>query len=309
MPQPPISIQPVFLHIAQPAPSHCQQLMSISALGSVYGKKLGRNRTRDGRREHLAREREQRALQIGERDAFADDQPFDLAERRRVRQVEIVAAVDAARARRCGSAAGAPACSGSASTRCACAAASARRRAGRDSPGIGVARYSVSCMSRAGCSAGMFSASKQCHSSSTSGPSTMAKPMRVKISSIRSRTMRERMAMAERRHAAGQRDVDGAGRPRAWRRPRPDRPSSALRSPASARWRSGRSRFFCSAGALRDQLHPRRRRRCSCGRGSGRGRPARRATDVACGELAPRTRRSCASTAVWSGSDIGRGQS
>ena len=46
MPQPPISIHPVFLHMAQPMPSHCQQLRSISALGSVYGKKLGRNRTR-----------------------------------------------------------------------------------------------------------------------------------------------------------------------------------------------------------------------------------------------------------------------
>ncbi len=43
-------------------------------------------------------------------------------------------------------------------------------------------------MSRAGCSAGMFSASKQCHSSSASGPSTVAKPMRVKISSSWSRT-------------------------------------------------------------------------------------------------------------------------
>src|SRR5258707_831562 len=47
MPQPRISIQPLFLHIEQPAPSHAQQLMSTSALGSVYGKKLGRNRSRD----------------------------------------------------------------------------------------------------------------------------------------------------------------------------------------------------------------------------------------------------------------------
>ena len=186
MPQPPSSIQPVFLHIAQPAPSHCQQLMSISALGSVYGKKLGRNRDARRRREHLAREREQRALQIGERHSFADDQPFDLREHRRVRQVEIVAAVDAARRddpdRRL----------------VRLHVADLHRRGVRaqqrprdrrsPSPRIGVARYSVSCMSRAGCSAGMFSASKQCHSSSTSGPSTMAKPMRVKISSMRSRT-------------------------------------------------------------------------------------------------------------------------
>src|ERR1700730_11760142 len=47
MPQPPTSSHPVFLHIPHPAPSHCQQLMSTSALGSVYGKKLGLNRTRE----------------------------------------------------------------------------------------------------------------------------------------------------------------------------------------------------------------------------------------------------------------------
>ena len=96
MPQPPSSIQPVRLHIWQPAPSHCQQLMSISALGSVYGKKLGRNRTRDCRREHLAHERQQRALQMRERDPFADDERLDLSERRGVGEIEIVAPVDAA---------------------------------------------------------------------------------------------------------------------------------------------------------------------------------------------------------------------
>ena len=46
MPLPRISIQPVLLHIAQPEPLHLMQRMSTSALGSVYGKKLGRNRTR-----------------------------------------------------------------------------------------------------------------------------------------------------------------------------------------------------------------------------------------------------------------------
>ena len=45
MPLPRISIQPVRLHIGQPAPRHRMQRMSTSALGSVYGKKLGRNRT------------------------------------------------------------------------------------------------------------------------------------------------------------------------------------------------------------------------------------------------------------------------
>src|SRR5207244_5054478 len=47
IPQPPSSIHPVFLHIGQPLPPHCQQLRSISALGSVYGKKLGLNLMRD----------------------------------------------------------------------------------------------------------------------------------------------------------------------------------------------------------------------------------------------------------------------
>src|SRR3954465_13493893 len=46
MPQPRISIQPLFLHIEQPAPSHAQQLMGTGALGSVYGKKLGGKRNR-----------------------------------------------------------------------------------------------------------------------------------------------------------------------------------------------------------------------------------------------------------------------
>ena len=46
--------------------------------------------------EQLAQNGEQRALQIGERDVLADDQPFDLGEHRRVREVEVVAPVDAA---------------------------------------------------------------------------------------------------------------------------------------------------------------------------------------------------------------------
>ena len=70
--------------------------MNTSALGSVYGKKLGRNLHLRVRLEQLARERRERALQIGHRDALADDQPFDLLKHRRVRQVEIVAAVDLA---------------------------------------------------------------------------------------------------------------------------------------------------------------------------------------------------------------------
>ena len=70
--------------------------MSTSALGSVYGKKLGRKRTLRSGAEELVHEREQRALQIRERDVLADDEPFDLREHRRVREVEVVAAIDAA---------------------------------------------------------------------------------------------------------------------------------------------------------------------------------------------------------------------
>src|SRR3989442_2665887 len=49
------------------------------------------------RRKHLTREREERTLEIRERNPFADHERLDLRERRRVRQVEIVAAVHASR--------------------------------------------------------------------------------------------------------------------------------------------------------------------------------------------------------------------
>ena len=106
MPLPSTSIQPVCLHIAHPPSPGSPgfggtdrppqtQLMSSSPLGSVYGKKLGRKRVlRSGPNSSRANAIE-RALQIRERDVFADDQPFDLREHRRVRQVEAVAAVDA----------------------------------------------------------------------------------------------------------------------------------------------------------------------------------------------------------------------
>ena len=162
------------------------------------------------RREHLARERQQRAFQIGQRQAFADGQPLDLSEGRRVRQVQVVASIDAAghddanrRLMRLHVAN---------LHRRGMRAQQRARRALRRVPAAATPRYSVSCMSRAGCSAGMFSASKQCHSSSTSGPSTTANPMRVKISSRRSRTVVSGWRWPSRRRAARQRDVDGAGR-------------------------------------------------------------------------------------------------
>ena len=133
-------------------------------------------------REHFPSERQQRSLQVRKRDAFVDDERFHLTEGGGVREVEVVPPVHAP---------------------------------GNDDPhGRGV-RFHVpdlhrrgmraqqrpdivgatccalegrSQVQRAGCSAGMLSASKQCHSSSTSGPSTIVNPWRVKIASIRSRT-------------------------------------------------------------------------------------------------------------------------
>ena len=67
-------------------------------------------------------------------------------------------------------------------------------------------------------------------------------------------------------------------------------PSSAPRSPASARWRAGRCRA-CRRRRARDRLHPGRRRRCLCARGTGRGPPAPRGRDFAVASSA-RTRRS-----------------
>ena len=132
-------------------------------------------------------------------------------------------------------------------------------------------------MSRAGCSAGMFSASKQCHSSSTSGPSTMAKPMRVKISSMRSRTMVSGWRWPSERDAAGQRDVDA--RPRRTRALRARRDGfgrfghALLDRLLEARWRARRVRAVRRAGAVATILHqavttlslrPRYRSRTAC---------------------------------------------
>ena len=68
---------------------------SNSTLGSVNGKKCGRSRTRAVLAEDRAREREQRALEVGERDVLVDRQPLDLVELRRVGGV-VVAPVGAA---------------------------------------------------------------------------------------------------------------------------------------------------------------------------------------------------------------------
>ena len=73
------------------------QPMNTSALGSVYGKKLGRNCTFVS----VSNSSRANAVSVPFRSAIvmllADDKPFDLLKHRRVRQVEIVAAVHLAR--------------------------------------------------------------------------------------------------------------------------------------------------------------------------------------------------------------------
>src|SRR5918996_464083 len=44
--------------------------------------------------EQRLRHREQRALEMGKRDAGADDEPLDLMEHRRVGEIEVVATID-----------------------------------------------------------------------------------------------------------------------------------------------------------------------------------------------------------------------
>ena len=67
---------------------------------------------------------------------------------------------------------------------------------------------------------------------------------------------RERMAVAERRAAAGQRDVDGAGGTRVLRGAAPGRPSSVLRSACFSSLAQRPMAFFSSGVRGRDQLHP-----------------------------------------------------
>ena len=96
MPEPRISIQPVPLHAGHPRPPQMPHCTSISADGSVNGKYDGRKRVRDAPKNPLG-ETVERRLEIDEADAFVDAESFDLRERRRVRRVEEVAAIDGAR--------------------------------------------------------------------------------------------------------------------------------------------------------------------------------------------------------------------
>ena len=86
------------LHTRQPAPPHRKQETSSSTLGSVNGKKCERSRISRSAPKSARAKCSQRALEVREREAAVDGEALDLHEHRRVRRVERVAAVDAARA-------------------------------------------------------------------------------------------------------------------------------------------------------------------------------------------------------------------
>ena len=96
MPAPPISIQPVPLHVRQPAPPQNTQVKSISADGSVNGKNDGRSRTPIFSPKKRRAKCRSTPFKSAKRDALVDAQPLDLVEHRRVRGV-VVAAIDRAR--------------------------------------------------------------------------------------------------------------------------------------------------------------------------------------------------------------------
>ena len=98
MPAPRISIQPDSLQVRQPRPSHRKH--EIDELHARLGEReeVGAEQHLALGAEELAREVLQRALQVAEREAAVDGEALDLLEHRRVRRVQRIAAVDAARA-------------------------------------------------------------------------------------------------------------------------------------------------------------------------------------------------------------------
>ena len=99
MPEPRISSHPVALQMRQPAPLQPKQRTSTSAEGSVNGKKDGRKRIRLSAPNSSRANSSSVPLRSRDRDVAVHHQPLDLVEHRRVRLVEGVAAIDAARAR------------------------------------------------------------------------------------------------------------------------------------------------------------------------------------------------------------------
>ena len=213
-------------------------------------KKLGRNRTRDRRREHL---RARRPAACPLRSASEIPSPTTsasiCANAGECGEIEVVAAIDAPRhddadrrlmrlhvadLHRRG-------------VRPQQRPARRRRRPSRPRS-ASRGRACPACRARGArraCSARRSSAS----SSSASGPSTIAKPMRVKIASSSVADDGQRMPVAEPRQASGQRDVDA-------RRPAP-------RSARSPRARPARvDRLLQLVGVAADVLFLLRPARC-----------------------------------------------
>lgn len=69
---------------------------STSKLGSVNGKKCGRKRNLRSSPSSSRKKYFERALEVGKRDAFVDDEAFHLEERHAVRRVDFVTAIAAA---------------------------------------------------------------------------------------------------------------------------------------------------------------------------------------------------------------------
>ena len=78
MPEPPISTQPLYLQILQPAPLQIRHEISISALGSVNGKNDGRNRICGFGTEHFLHKIIKRLFQVGKAYVFVNKQTFYL---------------------------------------------------------------------------------------------------------------------------------------------------------------------------------------------------------------------------------------
>ena len=159
--------------------------------------------------EQLAEEEFERALEIGEGDAFVDVEAFHLGELREVRGVDFVAAIggagrDDADGRRL-------------------------RFHGADLDGGGLRAQEAAIgqvkgvlLVAGGVIGGVLSASKQCHSVSMSGPSARAKPMRRKIWMARSWS--SVMGCSAPRHAGMPGSVDRGRRRRRRRAPPGGRP-------------------------------------------------------------------------------------
>ena len=258
-------------------------------------KKLGRNRTRDGRaRTSAARTRAACLSDRASERPSPTARPSICAERGRVGQVEIVAPIDApghddADRRLC-----APACSGSASTRCASAAASADRRRDRRRRWATRGRACPACRARdapPACSARRSSATRL----RPPGPSTTVKPMRGEDRLPgRSRTIVSGWRRPSGRTPAGQRDVDRARWPRAARRrvagyarpARLDRLLQLVGEPADARVSGPAARRAIACIHDGDDA-------VLAAEIAVADRTAPRAADVACGELGSNARRCC----------------